>query len=171
MKINGNELHSAQKYVEMVTGEYMLIDNMEKLLSALKSCAFELICLDDSTNYPTTDFQLLYYTSLCNMQNLFNKDDCKDREFVLVETFRNDESEKQECFICEVPSVEKTFTITLEETSTEDVEITAKTVAEARKIAQQMYKDCEFGNDLNLQSRKLQVYDHNNDFTSSWEEF
>lgn len=109
MKINGNVMHSAQKYLDLVTGNYYMVDDMEQVKTILKKNGYDLVSLDPSDSNVSSEIKLspVFYVSLENMGELFKNKDCESRNFVLVETLKNADSETQECFLCEVPEQEE----------------------------------------------------------------
>lgn len=109
MKINGNVMNSAQKYLDLVTGNYYMVDDMEQVKAILKKNGYDLISLDPSDSNVSSEIKLspVFYVSLENMGELFKNKDCESRNFVLVETLKNADSETQKCFLCEVPEQEE----------------------------------------------------------------
>lgn len=105
MKINGNIMHSAQKYLDLVTGNCYMVDDMEQVKTILKKNGYNLVSLDPSGSNVSSEIKLspIFYVSLENMGELFKNKDCESRNFVLVEALKNADSETQECFLCEVP--------------------------------------------------------------------
>lgn len=105
MKINGNVMHSAQKYLDLITGSYYMVDDMEQVKAILKRNGYNLVSLDPSDSNASSEIKSnpVFYVSLENMGELFKNKDCESRNFVLVEALKNADSETQECFLCEVP--------------------------------------------------------------------
>lgn len=105
MKINGNVMHSAQKYLDLATGNYYIVDDMEQVKAILERNGYNLVSLDPSDSKTSSEIMpnTIFYVSLENMGELFKNKDCENRNFILVETLKNANSETQECFLCEVP--------------------------------------------------------------------
>lgn len=172
MKIKDSVPISAQSYVEIVTDKCCIINDMKDVSNAIRHNGYEFVCLDNEVYPLSYDNKPIYYVSLSNIWKLFDCDFCKDREFVMVETAKDsDVSCLQKIFLCEIPT-QKTFTVTIEETISEDFIVYANSSDEAKLKAIDLYNDGVFVvSQPCLLGKKIQVTDKELDTSSEWEEF
>lgn len=131
MKIKDNILFSPQNYVEEVIGKCYILNDLKDIEHTLKANGYMLVYLDIEEFPLSCDSEPIICVSLTNVQKLFENEFCTNKKFVLLEVAKDcDVSCEQELFLCEIPT-QKTFTVTIEETISEDFNMKKNQISNA----------------------------------------